>query len=65
MADQQRATQGRPTRMPTTNHPLNAEPRPTFGPAVLTLILLAGIVGLLALSLSLTSPLGYLGDILP
>jgi hypothetical protein len=60
MADQQR-----PTRMPTTNHPLNAEPRPTFGPAVLTLILLVGIVGVLAWTLSATSPLGYLGDILP
>ena len=40
-------------RMPTTNHPLNGEPRTTLGPLVLTLILVAGIVGLLLWTISL------------
>lgn len=40
-------------RMPTTNHPLNAEPRTTLGPLVLTLVLVAAIVGLLVFTISL------------
>jgi len=39
-------------RLPTTNHPLNAEPRTTAGPLILTIILVAGIVGVLALTIS-------------
>lgn len=40
-------------RRPTTNHPLNADPRPTAGPLILTIILVAAIVGLLAYTVSL------------
>lgn len=40
-------------RMPTTNHPLNGEPRPTLGPFLLTLIIVAAIVGLLVFTVSL------------
>lgn len=58
MADPQR-----PTRRPTTNQPLNAEPRPTFVPMVATLILVAAIVAILAWTISGTSPAGYLGQI--
>jgi hypothetical protein len=39
-------------RMPTTDHPLNGEPRPTLGPLILTLLIVAGIVGVLALTIS-------------
>jgi hypothetical protein len=37
--------------MPTTNQPLNAEKRGTVGPLLLTILLVAGIVGLFALTL--------------
>jgi hypothetical protein len=42
-------------RLPTTNQPLNAEPRPTVGPLILTLVLVAAIVGLLVYTISLVS----------
>lgn len=38
--------------VPTTNQPLNAEPRPRFGPAAVTLAILAvAVVLILALTL--------------
>ena len=45
-------TPRQPIRQPTTNQPLNAEPRPTVGPLILTLLVVACIVGVLALSVS-------------
>ncbi|HEX6874507.1 MAG TPA: hypothetical protein VF165_02520 [Nocardioidaceae bacterium] len=47
------ATEGGVRRLPTTNHPLNAEPRKTAGPLILTLILVAAIVGVLVFTVSL------------
>lgn len=38
------------TTMPRTDQPLNAEPRGTLGPAVATLLLVAGVVGLFFLT---------------
>lgn len=40
-------------RLPTTNHPLNGEPRRTAGPLILTLILVAAIMGVLIFTVSL------------
>lgn len=42
-------------RLPTTNQPLNAEPRPTVGPLILTLLVVAAIVGLLAYTIGLVA----------
>jgi hypothetical protein len=46
------ATEHGARRLPTTNQPLNAEPRPTAGPLILTLVLVAAIVGVLVLTVS-------------
>lgn len=40
-------------RLPTTNHPLNGEPRKTAGPLILTLILVTAIFALLIFTVSL------------
>lgn len=42
-------------RLPTTNHPLNGEPRKTAGPLILTLLLVAAIFGLLIFTVSLVT----------
>jgi hypothetical protein len=42
-------------QMPTTYHPLNAERRSTALPLILTILLVAGIVGVLALTIALTA----------
>jgi hypothetical protein len=39
------------THMPSTHHPLNAEPRGTVGPLILTILIVAGIVGLFLLTI--------------
>ena len=44
---------GKGDTVPDVNQPLNARKRPTFGPLLITLLLLAVIIGLLLVAMTL------------